>query len=148
MSTMLWMRDLSSFLWLGLTLWLGLAAAGCGLGVGEGTAEEGLVAGLETGDFCAETSSALPAPLALQDERVVLEARILETFFVDECHRALLLEPLTIFSGVVHEPVLAIVPSSLDHPSSSVVGEVETFELEPEPEIPEVYRALGPRLGP
>ncbi|MDF1565808.1 MAG: hypothetical protein P1V51_22425 [Deltaproteobacteria bacterium] len=104
--------------------------------------EQGPEAGTLDLPGCPERAAPV-APDRLSPSGVRLRARMLERFFVDECHHALLLEPLEVLEGELREPVLAIVPGAVSEaPPLDPEREVEVM-LEPDPEIPEVYRALG-----
>jgi hypothetical protein len=125
-----------------------IALALCALGsvaCGLTTEEEALSVPEGSGwEICPEPAPRL-VPAHLPAGAVRLRARVGESYFVDECHRALRLEPVEVLEGTLHEPVLAIVPLSA-LPAIAPEGEdapMVDLALEPDPEIPEAYRLVG-----
>ena len=78
---------------------------------------------------------------------LVVHARPTESFFVDHCHRAFLLEVESVWQGILPDPVLAIVRvEPHDHVqlwTDLGLGETAVFLLESDPEVPEAFRPVG-----
>ncbi len=84
---------------------------------------------------------------AVERSELVVHARPTDSFFVDHCHRAFLLEVKSLWQGDLPEPVLAIVRIEPHHHVRQWVdlglGESAIFLLEQDPEVPETFRPVG-----
>jgi hypothetical protein len=122
-----------------------LAASGCGLAENEAA---GLVA--QTSLTCPERPQLGLDEAAVRAELVV-HARPTESFFVDHCHRAFLLDVESVLQGELPDPVLAIVRvDPLDYADRWVDlgrGETAVFLLERDPDVPDAFRPVGDANG-
>ncbi len=92
---------------------------------------------LAPGQILRPTEIGLLAALGVNDVSVTRRPRVGFMATGDE-----LLAPLEVLEGTIHEPVLAIVPGSVAGISESDTPDIREFLLEPDPEVPEAYRAL------
>ncbi len=122
------------------TIWF-LSLGGCGLSENEAA---GFVD--QTSVTCP-SRGLLPIEEAAERSELIVHARAGESFFVDHCHRAFILEVESIWYGELPDPLLAIIAiDPLDHVERWTdlgLGEMAVFILERDPEVPEAFRPVA-----
>ncbi len=107
-----------------------LGAAGCGLSA----AEQALLDGTE----CPALEAAAGTDVEEVDAPLVIVGVPGESYFVDSCHRAYVVEVQRFLEGRVAEPILVILPvSGSEDPWA---GRRWLLALEPDQEIADLYR--------
>lgn len=123
-----------------------LGAAGCGLTESEQSALSNPAA-----TSCPVLRPAMSYSQAATQATLVVKAHPGQSYFVDSCHRAFVLQVDQVWKGRLPDPVLAIVRVS---PASMVEtwqdlgrGRSAVFLLEPDPDVPEAWRPVSDATG-
>ncbi len=130
---------------LGVAL-LAVALAGCGLTESEQSALANPAA-----TSCPVLRPAMSFEQAASRATLVVQAHPGQSYFVDSCHRAFVLQVDQVWKGVLPDPVLAVVRVS---PASMVEswrdlgrGASAVFLLERDPDVPEAWRPVSDATG-
>lgn len=117
---------------------------GCGLGASE---PQSLT---EVAETCTQLRPYATVAEASESAELIVTARPTDSYFVDRCHRAFVLEVDQVLKGQVTEPVLVIVqvdPSLTQSWADTGYPTTPTFLLERDPEVPEAFRPVSDVSG-
>lgn len=119
--------------------------AACGLTESEQTRLGGLSVG------CPELEPGITMIQAWDGAELVVQATSRESYFVDSCHRAFVLDVASVLKGEPPEVILVVIrvdPSAMVESWEDLgVGEAAVLLLERDPDLPEAWRPVSDVSG-